>query len=211
MGDAKALPGWSSALTAWRRLGIPWLVGGALAGVVLLAGQTLWLFFEHGARTPALRPAYAAGCAVFGCELPPLRSLAAWSATTVALRPHPAGPGFLLRATITNQAEYPQPWPVLIARFTDIDGAPIAEQSFTPAAYLPGAAPDLSAPGASIAVKVAATDPGVGAVNYAMSFAWPAAEPSSGMNPSAGSAVLPREERMPVRREDTGPVEPGRV
>ena len=173
MGNAEALPGWSSALTAWRRLGIPWLVGGALAGVVLLAGQTLWLFFEHGARTPALRPVYAAGCAVFGCELPPLRSLAAWSATTVALRPHPAGPGFLLRATITNQAEYPQPWPMLVARFTDIDGAPIAEQSFTPAAYLPGAAPDFSAPGASLPIEVAAIDPGAGAVNYEIGFAWP--------------------------------------
>ena len=173
MGDAKALPGWSSALTAWRHLGIPWLVGGALAGVVLLAGQTLWLFFEHGARTPALRPVYAAGCAVFGCELPPLRSLATWSATTVALTPHPAGPGFMLRATITNQAEYPQPWPMLVARFTDIDGVPIAEQSFRPAAYLPGAAPDFSAPGASLPIEVAATDPGARAVNHEIGFAWP--------------------------------------
>lgn len=175
--------GWPAVAAVWRRfegLGVPWLVGGALAGVVLLAGQMLWLFFEHGARTLALRPVYAAGCAVFGCELPPLRSLAAWSATAVALRPHAVGQGFLLRATITNQAEYPQPWPVLVARFTDIAGVPIAEQSFTPAAYLPAAAPESAAPRVSLVAAVTAADPGGRAVNYAMSFAWPAAEPSHG-------------------------------
>lgn len=173
MGDSKALPGWSSALTAWRRLGAPWLVGGALAGALLLGGQTLWLFFEHGARTLALRPVYAAGCAVFGCELPPLRSLAAWSATAVALRPHPVEQEFLLRATITNQAEYPQPWPMLVARFTDIDGAPIAEQSFTPAAYLPNAAPESLVSLESFSVEVHTADPGARAVNMEIGFAWP--------------------------------------
>lgn len=199
--------GWPSVAAVWRRfegLGVPWLVGGALAGVVLLAGQVLWLFFEHGARTLALRPVYAAGCAVFGCELPPLRSLAAWSATAVALRPHAVGPGFLLRATITNQAEYPQPWPVLVARFTYIDGAPVAEQSFTPAAYLPTAAPDFSAPGASLAVEVAATDPGLGTVNYELSFAWPASEPSDSTNASAGRGASPGEARVLGGRASEG-------
>ena len=179
MSRPKAFPSWSAALMAWRRLGTPWLVGGAAAGIVLLAGQLLWLFFEHGARTLALRPLYAAGCAVFRCDLPPLRSLAAWSASAVALTPHPAGPGFVLHATLTNQAEYPQPWPVLVARFADIDGAPLAEQSFTPAAYLPRAASESSAPRASLSVAVAATDPGARAVNYEISFAWPASRPSA--------------------------------
>lgn len=180
MSVPKALPSWPAALLAWRRLGTPWLVGGAAAGAMLLVGQLLWLCFEHGARTPALRPLYAAGCAVFRCDLPPLRSLAAWSAAAVALTPHPAGQGFVLRATITNQAEYPQPWPVLVARFADIDGAPLTEQSFAPAAYLPGGAPAASAPGASLAVEVAATDPGASAVNHGVRFAWPPADPSPG-------------------------------
>lgn len=173
--------GWPSIAGGWRRfegLPAPWLAGGVVAGVALLVAQALWLFFEHGTRTPALRPVYAAGCAVFRCELPPLRSLAAWSAGPVALRPHPARHGVLLRVTITNQAEYPQPWPVFVAGFSDIDGAPIAEQSFAPPAYLSAAAPQSSAPGASLFVEVAATDPGARAVNHEVGFAWPVSEPA---------------------------------
>ncbi len=148
--------------------------------MVALAAQALWLWFEHGARTPALRPVYAVGCAVFGCELPPLRSLAAWSAGAVEARWHPRGPGLIVSATITNHAEYPQPLPTLLARFTDIDGGLVAEQPRAPAAYWRGGAALESLPaGATLPIEMIVDDPGASAVNCELGFAWPALEPPS--------------------------------
>lgn len=160
-------------LTRPARPRLAWLVGAVAVGVVALVGQVFWLFFEQGVRAPALRPAYALACAVFRCELPPLRALAAWSAGAVELAWHPDGQRLALRTTITNAAGYAQPLPLLVARFSGIDGGIVAEQTFPPAAYLRGAAPRSLPSGGRLDVAVVADDPGVAAVNCDVSFAWP--------------------------------------
>ena len=164
-----------------RRVGVAWLASAAALGVIALAAQGLWLWFEHGARTPALRPVYVAGCAILGCELPPLRSLAAWSASAVEVRWHPRGPGLVVSATITNHAEYPQPLPTLLARFTDIDGGLVAEQPFAPPTYLRGGAVLETLPAAAtLPIEVIVGDPGASAVNCELGLAWPVPEPPPG-------------------------------
>jgi predicted Zn finger-like uncharacterized protein len=149
-----------------RRLWI-WPALGLL--VLVLAGQFLWLRFDELARDPGWRPLYARLCGVFRCELPVLRDLERLRTRNLVVRSHPDDGGRLLvQAMLVNEAEHPQPFPVLELRFSAANGVLVAGHRFQPAEYLAGDALGLAQMPARTPVQIAleVPDPGEEAVNY---------------------------------------------
>ena len=144
----------------------------ALLGLVLL-GQVAYLKRDVLAQIPSLRPAVAQLCALTGCELPPLRDLAAIQIESRDVRSHPERPNALVvNATFVNTADFPQPFPVMRLRFTDIQGRVVAERQFQPREYL---GPDIDIergmpPGVPIHITLEIADPGQEAVNFEFDF-----------------------------------------
>ncbi len=144
----------------------------ALLGLVLL-GQVAYLKRDVLAQVPSLRPAVAQLCALTGCELPPLRDLAAIQIENRDVRSHPERPNALVvNATFVNTADFPQPFPVMRLRFTDIQGRVVAERQFQPREYL-GRDIDIERgmpPGVPIHIILEIADPGQEAVNFEFDF-----------------------------------------
>ncbi len=85
-------------------------------------------------------------------------------------RTHPARhpQALLASTTLVNKATSPQPYPLLTLRFSDINGAPLAQRRFLPREYLP-AGTDFKAgmtPDTPVLVELALVDPGKQAVNF---------------------------------------------
>ena len=111
---------------------------GFLLGLALLAGQYLYFNFDSLARGP-LRPRLAEFCSAFDCALPAQLDTGRIHTGSLIVRSHPTNPAALaVDAIITNQAEFPQPYPELQLQFTDLDGAPVAGRRFKPQEYLGG-------------------------------------------------------------------------
>lgn len=111
---------------------------GALILAVGLAIQYTWF---HGEaildRYPELRPSLEKLCVLLGCELPIRRDLEAVRLLSRDVRPHPRYRDTLLvNATLVNEAEFTQPYPVLQLEFSDVSGTPLAARRFQPAEYL---------------------------------------------------------------------------
>ncbi len=144
----------------------------ALLGLILL-GQVAYLKRDVLAQVPSLRPAVAQLCALTGCELPPLRDLAAIQIESRDVRSHPERPNALVvNATFVNTADFPQPFPVMRLRFTDIQGRVVAERQFQPHEYL-GRDIDIERgmpPGVPIHITLEIADPGQEAVNFEFDF-----------------------------------------
>jgi len=144
----------------------------ALLGLILM-GQVAYLKRDVLAQVPSLRPVVAQMCALTGCELPPLRDLAAIHIESRDVRSHPERPGALIvNATFVNTADFVQPYPVMRLRFTDIQGRVVAERQFQPQEYL-GHEIDVSRgmqPGVPVHITLEIADPGEEAVNFEFDF-----------------------------------------
>jgi len=144
-----------------------WGAGLALA-LALLAAQYLYFNFDTLARGP-LRPQLAQWCLAFDCRLPAQSDVARIRTGSLIVRSHPTAPGALaVDAIITNQAEFPQPFPELQLQFTDLDGAPVAGRRFRPEEYLGGelTGSRLMPVQQPVHIALELVDPGPRAVNY---------------------------------------------
>ena len=95
------------------------------------------------------------------------------------MRSHPTQRGALaVDAIITNQADFPQPYPQLQLQFTDLNGAPVAGRQFRPDEYLSGElrGSRLMPVQQPVHIALELLDPGPRAVNYLLSVV-PAAAP----------------------------------
>lgn len=141
----------------------------ALVAMLLLSvGQYLYFNFTPLARGE-LRPWLARGCELFGCVLPPQADIAQIHTNSLIVRSHPTQRGALaVDAIITNQADFPQPYPPLQLQFTDLNGAPVAGRRFSPAEYLGGelTGSRLMPVRQPVHIALELRDPGPRAVNY---------------------------------------------
>src|SRR5690606_12844440 len=130
-----------------RRRGA-WLAVAALS--LALLAQLGWLQREAIAASAALRPLLASACEALGCTLPPWREPAAFVLLSRDVIAPPDRPGVLrVQASFRNDARWPQPWPTLSLRLTDINGHSLGARRFLPNDYLPAGHPrtGLVAPG----------------------------------------------------------------
>lgn len=160
---ARPSPPQVAASTRW------WLVSATLA--LILAGQ---IFFEHRyqwAELPAWRATYERACDLLDCSLPVWRQPQAWTLLTRDISPHPStGDALLVTATLRNDAEWPQPAPVVELAMTDIDGQTIALRRFRPNEYLSQTSTEKFAPGQSVLLRLELVDPDKTALAYSFEF-----------------------------------------
>jgi len=141
---------------------------GFVAALALLLAQYIYFNFSDLARGE-LRPWLARACEIAGCVLPPQSDPAQVRTTSLIVRSHPTARGALaVDAIITNQADFPQPYPPLQLQFTDLNGAPVAGRRFSPDEYLSGELKGarLMPVRQPVHIALELLDPGSRAVNY---------------------------------------------
>lgn len=145
-----------------------WIVAAVVAGIALLA-QSVHFWRADLADKPAfgawLKPIYASA----GNPIPETWDVSAYTVAkdTVSDYPEVAG-ALLVNATVANEADRAQPYPLLKITLLDRWGEPIGERFFAPTEYLENMrdAAELVQPGEKKQATVLIMDPGAGAVSY---------------------------------------------
>ncbi len=148
----------------------------ALMLLLLMSVQYLWRHLPVYSQVDWLRPHYARICELAGCELPAYSRVISFRNDNTALRTHPDYPdAYLLVAQFHNAAPFPQPFPVVVLRFTSLDARTVAVREFAPGEYLPPGllALDLMPPDSPVQFELELMNPGPEAVNYEVSFRGP--------------------------------------
>lgn len=149
-----------------------WAAGCALLALAL-AGQLAWAQRDALVANDALRPWLARACRTLHCALPPVKDVHQLSLISRDIRPHPSVPGALIiSATLRNDADFAQPYPVLGITLSDLDENRVAMRRFLPAEYIrdPKLRAAGLAPGAEAALVFEVEDPGKNAVAFEFSF-----------------------------------------
>lgn len=153
--------------------GLGWAVG-ALAMIVLLAGQIMYQMRGDLARTASLRPWIQQMCEWTGCTIPLQNLPQLIKPVSQDMRTHPTNAQALqVRARFINEAPLAQFFPILELELTDITGASLGKRQFTPDQYLVNKATEISAglaPRAQFDVELDIVDTNRKAVGYNISF-----------------------------------------
>ncbi|MCZ6854481.1 MAG: DUF3426 domain-containing protein [Gammaproteobacteria bacterium] len=150
-----------------------WVPPAMLLAIAALVGQVMYLQFDSWTKDLGIRPVYEKACELIGCELPVLRDVDQLVVKNLVVRSHPEVAGALIvDAIIVNEAPFAQPFPVLVLRFTSLEGNLVAGGNFQPDQYLAG---ELE--GAEqiqrmtpVHIELEFEDPGSEAVNYFLDF-----------------------------------------
>lgn len=141
-------------------------VAATVALALLLAVQLLLAQRHELARDARWRPVVAAACSMLGCALPPWREPTAFAMLARGVRPHPQRPGVLrVTTTVRNDAQWPQPLPVVVLQLSDIDGRIVGGRAVPPRDYA-GAADALVAPRASVDIAFEVREPAGRVVSF---------------------------------------------
>lgn len=148
-------------------------IGGCAVLSLLLGAQLAWANRVALADSPQMRPLLAHVCGALRCTLPPKQELSKLTLLSRDIRPHPSVPGALIiSATIRNDADFTQPYPLIRIALSDLDENEIAMRRFRPSEYVsdPKTRAAGLAPGATIAVAFEVEDPGKNAVAFEFGF-----------------------------------------
>lgn len=141
--------------------------------IIVLSAQYAYLIRDNLAQSPNLRPWVEKLCEIAGCHLPLRRDLAKLKLIQQDVRSHPDKKNVLLiNAVFVNTAAFPQAYPGLRFRLSDINERPIGERVFTPQEYLVKTV-DTDAgmePQVPVHAVFELIDPGKDAVNYEFDF-----------------------------------------
>jgi hypothetical protein len=152
---------------AWLKTGL-WAAANIMLIAVLL-GQYAYFNRSELAQYPGLRPWLTRLCAVLACDTPLRQDV---SRITLANRIVQSDPdhsnALLIDATLINEADFPQPFPLLEIRFSDLNNQLIAGRRFRPGEYL---AADISpqsgmSPHQAVHTTLEIVDPGKDAVSF---------------------------------------------
>jgi predicted Zn finger-like uncharacterized protein len=150
----------------------PWVVV-CTALALLLAAQLGWACRDALIANPLAGGWLRATCHALGCELPLVRDVRELHLLARDVQTHPSVPGALLiSATVRNDAEFAQPWPVVAITLLGVDGKRVAMRRLRPAEYLGDGMEQRHglAPGASTALVFEVDDPGQRAVTFSLDF-----------------------------------------
>jgi predicted Zn finger-like uncharacterized protein len=140
--------------------------------IALLAGQVIYHERNRLAAYPEASPLLQWMCKRLDCDLPPRRDPDAFRLSSRNIYSHPNTPGGLMvQATLTNQADFAQPHPLVELSFRDLQGELLAVRRFAPEEYLQrGNQTGQVAPGDQIHLHLEIEDPGPQAVAYEFRF-----------------------------------------
>lgn len=142
----------------------------------LVVAMLLWIRMPSLSQSPQFRPYYEIGCSILSCELPIYSDITAISSESLLASSHPDIEAALLFTIVfRNEAPFPQAFPVLTVRFTNINQELVAERDFLAVEYLPEGLQNLELMpvGNPIQVSLELVDPGEEAVNYSIAFSKP--------------------------------------
>jgi predicted Zn finger-like uncharacterized protein len=158
----------------------PLLWRAALAALALLfIAQALNHYRDELAVKPRLHRPLTALYALFGVSLAPRWNLAAYEVHQLGASAATQNAGQLtVRASVRNDAEQPQPLPLLRVTLLDRFGNRLASRDVPPRAYLggaPAASVALLPPGERVDAQMAFVDPGKNAVGFEIDACLPGA------------------------------------
>lgn len=145
----------------WKLLAVPL--------VLLLVVQIVNHYRADLSRHPGIGPAVVGVYNALGMDLTPGWELHSYEIKQWGVLSDPTHPGTLkVRASITNRAGFPQPYPLLKLVLEDRWGDQVRAREFEPAEYLdPGTAPNrLLTPNEPINATIAIVDPGPDAEGF---------------------------------------------
>ena len=159
VAQARTPPLWQTSL--WAALNV--------LLILALIAQYVYYNRQQLVQYPELRPWIAQACASIGCDVPLQRDVKRIVLTDRLVESHPSRPNALLiDATLVNQADFTQPFPLLELRFSDLNNQLIAGRRFRPDEYLPPATPWQAgmAPHQPAHITLEIIDPGKDAVSF---------------------------------------------
>jgi hypothetical protein len=133
----------------------------------------LWLQMEQLSQSAQFRPLYERACQWISCDLPVFIDNSAIRSDSLLVRSHPEISDALeVLVIFHNDAQFPQPFPLLQLGFTDLDNQVVATREFTADEYLDPALRDIQfMPVQSpIQITLEILNPGPNAINYKVSF-----------------------------------------
>lgn len=137
--------------------------------ILTLLGQYTYFNRDELAQHPQLRPWLTQLCSVLACDTPLRREVSRITLTKRVVASHPDRPNALLiDATLVNQADFPQPYPLLELRFSDLNNQLLAGRRFRPREYL-AAGTAINAgmpPHQPVHIVLEIVDPGKDAVSF---------------------------------------------
>ncbi len=147
---------------------------GSLLLITLLLGQYIFFSRDHLAQQyPGTRPLLEKMCGYLECKLALQRDLSKLQLTHRDVRSHPTTPdALLINATFVNKATFPQPYPAIELKLSNLNGRLVGRRIFQPNEYLAGS-PDIDAgipPNTQVYLVLELADPGKQAVNFEFDF-----------------------------------------
>lgn len=147
---------------------LAWTLGSFVLALALLA-QLTHHFRQDLVRHPQIGPALRTAYARLGLPLSPDWDLSAFELRQWGNDSAASTDGRMsVRASLTNRAGFPQPYPVLRLELEDRFGEPVAVRDFEPGEYLkdPSQAARMMGAGATTEAELLIADPGRDAVGY---------------------------------------------
>jgi predicted Zn finger-like uncharacterized protein len=147
---------------------------GAANLVLLLALGAQLLLVQRAAfaQDPLIRPILARMCAVTGCSLAPRSAVERIELLRRNVYAHPnADDALIIEARFVNNADFPQPYPVLTVSLGNLGGETLIRRNFRPREYSPALDPNARmAPGSPVNVTLEVRDPGRDATTFQLDF-----------------------------------------
>ncbi|MBV8156239.1 MAG: zinc-ribbon and DUF3426 domain-containing protein [Dyella sp.] len=155
-----------------RGLRWPWVTACTLL-LLALCAQVAWAKRDFLISDATVGPMLRDACSSLGCRLPLVQDTSKLSLLARDVQAHPSVPGALLiTASLRNDADFAQPYPVVSVTLSDANGKRLAMRRLRPGEYLgdTNVMQQGLAPGATAALMLEVEDPEGKAVAFEFGF-----------------------------------------
>ncbi|VAW63744.1 hypothetical protein MNBD_GAMMA10-446 [hydrothermal vent metagenome] len=144
-----------------------------LAGII--AGLLQYAYYNHESliKNASLRPWFQTGCELIGCTLPQPEDSTLIFLSNKNIFTHPnTESALMVSASIINQAEFAQRYPIIELRFNNVRGEVIAARRFSAQEYLGIPVEQISQmqPDIPVNISLEIKDPGSEMISYDFDF-----------------------------------------
>ncbi|MEY3360201.1 MAG: hypothetical protein RLZZ537_836 [Pseudomonadota bacterium] len=147
------------------------LLAGTALLVLLLGLQIVLANRDALAENPAWRPWISRLCLLASCQLEAWRQPEAFVPVRQAVAADRGQADVLIvQLSFRNDAQWPQPWPQIEIRLTDVDNQAIAMRRFRPKEYLNANQEGDIKPGQTVSVEIALQETSGKAAGFAFDF-----------------------------------------
>lgn len=139
--------------------------------ILVLAVQIVLAKRDDLAENPVWRPLVSRLCLLASCQLEAWRQPEAFVPVRQAVEADTEQAGVLrVQLSFRNAAQWPQPWPQIEIRLTDVTGQAIALRRFRPREYLNADQDGDIKPGQTVSVEIALQETSGKAAGFAFEF-----------------------------------------